>query len=69
MKTFKKLEHSFLVEGTKIQNAIFLYKTALSEANVKANKMGNTKWNYHKEQNFASNCSILLKNLFQYKNL
>ena len=44
MKTFfKKLEYSFLVESTKIENAIFLYIIALSEANVKTNGMGSTK--------------------------
>ena len=32
---FKKLEYSFLVETTKIENTSFLFKTALSEANVK----------------------------------
>ena len=36
MKTFfKKLENRFLVESTKIQNTLFPYKTAISEANVK----------------------------------
>ena len=35
---FKKLEYRFLVESTKIENASFPYKTAMSEANIK------TKW-------------------------
>ena len=52
---YQKLEYRFLVESTKIEDAIFLYKTALSEANVKTNRMGSTKWDYHKEQRFASN--------------
>ena len=34
---FKKLEYRFLVESTRIENATFPYKTALSEANVKTN--------------------------------
>ena len=36
-KTFfqKKLGYRFLVESTKIENASFPYKTAISEANVK----------------------------------
>ena len=34
---FKKLEHSFLVEGTKIENALLPYKTTISEASVKTN--------------------------------
>ena len=36
---FKKLEHLFLVETTKIENTSFTFKTALSEANVKTNRM------------------------------
>ena len=51
---FKKLEYRFLVEATKIENT-FPFKTALSEANVKTNKMATTKWTYHKEWSFASN--------------
>ena len=39
MKTFfKKLQKFFLVESTKIENATFLYKPALSEPNVKINR-------------------------------
>ena len=52
---FKKLEYRFLAESTKIDIITFPYKTALSEANVKTNKMGTTKWTYQKEQSFASN--------------
>ena len=40
---FKKLEYHFLVESTNIKNASFPYKTAMSEANVKINRMGSTK--------------------------
>ena len=52
---FKKLEYSFLVESTKIRNASFPYKTAISEATVKTNRMVSTKWTYHKDRSFASN--------------
>ena len=52
---FKKLEYRFLVESTKIDNITFPYKAALSEANVKINRMRSTKWTYHKEWSFASN--------------
>ena len=47
-KTFslKKLENSFVVESTMIESETYPYKTALSEANVKANRMGSTKWTY-----------------------
>ena len=34
---FKKLEYSFLVESTEIENVSFPYKTATSETNVKTN--------------------------------
>ena len=63
------MEYRFLVEATKIENASFPFKTALSEANVKTNKMATTKWTYHKEWSFASNCLIFLENLFQFENL
>ena len=52
---FKKLEYRFLVESTKIENASFPYKTAISEANVKTNKIVTIKWHYQKEWSFASN--------------
>ena len=52
---FKKLEYAFLVESAKIENASFPYKTALSQANIKTNRMVSTKWIYHKERRFASN--------------
>ena len=66
---FKKLEHRFLVESTKIDNITFPYKTALSEANVKTNRMGSTKLTYHKERSFASNHFPFSKILFQFRNL
>ena len=66
---FQKLEDCFLVERTKIKKASSPYKTAVSEANVKSNKMVTTKWAYHRERSFASNYFIFLKILFQFKNL
>ena len=66
-KTFlKTLDYRFLVETTKIENTSFPFKTALSETNVKANRMATTKWTYHKEWSFASNYFIFLENLFQF---
>ena len=59
---FKKLEYRFLVESTKIENASFPYKTVVSEANVKTNKMVTTKWTYQKERSFASNYFIFFEN-------
>ena len=66
---FKKTGVSFLVESTKIENASFPYKTAISEANVKTNRMVSTKWTYHKERSFASNYFIFSKILFQIMSL
>ena len=66
---FEKLEYCFLVESTKIENASYPYKTAMSGANVKTIRMVTTKWTYHKERSFASNYYIFLEILFQFKNL
>ena len=66
---FIKLENRLLVESTTIENAPFSYKTAISEANVKTNRMVRAKWTYHKERSFASNHFIFSKILFQFKNL
>ena len=66
---FQKLENRFLVERTKIEEASSSYKTAISEANVKTNRMVTTKWAYHRERSFASNYFIFLKVLFQFRNL
>ena len=55
---FKKLEYRFLVETTKIENTSFPFKTALSEANAKTNRMATTKWTYHKEWRFANSYLI-----------
>ena len=46
---FEKLEYRFLVATTKIENTSFPFKTALSEANVKTNRMATTKRTYDKE--------------------
>ena len=66
---FKKLEYHLLVESNKIENAPSPYKTAISEVNVKTNKMVSTKWTYHKERSFAVSYFIFLKILFKFKNL
>ena len=66
---FKKLEYRFLVETIKIEETSFPFKTPLSEANVKTNRMVTTKWTDHKEWSFASNYFIFSKILFQSKNL
>ena len=66
---FKKTGVIYSVESTKIENASFSYKTAISEANVKTNRVVSTKWTYHKERSFASNYFIFLKIFLQFKNL
>ena len=43
-----------LVESTKIEYVSFPYKSAISEANVKTNRILKTKWTYHKERSFVS---------------
>ena len=45
----------FLVKTSKIEKASFPFKTAMSEANVKTNRMATSKWTYHKEWSFAGN--------------
>ena len=52
-----------------IENALFLYKTAISGAHVKTNSMVSAKWTYQKERSFANNYFIFLKILFKFKNL
>ena len=64
----KKLEYPFLVESTTIKNAVFPYKTALPKSYVEINRMGSTKWTYHKKQSLATNYFIKLKIYFQRKN-
>ena len=51
---FQKTGVWFLVQTTKIENTSFPFKTALSEANAKTNRLATTKWTYHKEWSFAS---------------
>ena len=48
---FKKLEHRFLVESTNTENASLPYITAISEVNVKTNRMVSTKWTCHHSPN------------------
>ena len=63
---FKKLEYRFSAETTKIENTSLPFKIALSEANVKTNRMTTAKWTYHKEWSFASNYFCFLENLIQF---
>ena len=66
---FQKPGVPFLVEPTKTEKASFPYKTAISEANAKANRKVTTKWAYHRQLSFASNYFIFFKVLLQLKKL
>ena len=66
---FQKTGVRFFSWSIKIEKAPFPYKTAISETNLKTNRMVTTKWVYHRELSFASNNFIFLKILFQFKNL
>ena len=59
-KNFQKSEN----RNISIQNC-----PVRSQYYTKKNRMGSTKWSYHKGRSFASNCFIFLKILFQLKNL
>ena len=65
-QNFWKTKTFFLAEATKIENTSLPLKIALSEANVKTNKMTTAKWTYHKEWSFASNYFCFLENLIQF---
>ena len=54
---------------TKIETASFLYKTAMSKANFKTNRMVSSKWTYHKERSFASSYFIFLNFVSVYETL
>ena len=56
---FPRTEVPFLVESTRIENASFPYKTAISKARVKTDRMVSTKWTYYRERSFAL-CQYLL---------
>ena len=52
---FFKLEHRLLLESAITEDETFSYKTALSKANVKTNRMKSVKWTYRKRRSFATN--------------
>ena len=68
-KKRKILDSRTLAIPTFLHSIKFRYKTALSEANVKTNRMGSTKWTYCKGQSFTSNYLIFSKILCQLKKL
>ena len=60
---FKKLEQCFLVKSAKIENVMFyIYKTAVSEANVETNGTGSGKWTFYKEWGFAEELLCFFEN-------
>ena len=54
-------------ESLEILN-VFITLTLKQIFNFITNRIGSTKWTFHKEQSFAINYFIFL-NLFQYKNI
>ena len=54
---FEKLEYCFLVESTNTENASFTYKTAISEADVKAKQNSEYKMDLSQRTEF---CQYLL---------
>ena len=67
MKNFsKKLEYRLLVETTNIEKASIPFKTALSEANVKTNRMATTNGPITKSRGLPVTTSFFLENLFQF---
>ena len=60
----KKLDSHFLVECTKIENASFRFETALSEANIKTNRIGSSKW---QNEPILKNGVLPLTTLFFWK--
>ena len=63
---FQKLEYRVLDESTKIENASCPYKTSISEASVKTNRMMSTEGFL---QILPVTTLFFLRNLFQFKNL
>ena len=54
-KSFSKNWRTFFYLKVVRLKTLFPYKAALSETNVKTNRMRSAKWTYHRERNFASN--------------
>ena len=61
--------HRFSFESTAIENATFPYETFLWKANVKTNRIRNTKWTYQRETGFAPDYFLFWKVLFSCKSL
>ena len=70
MKTFfNKLKYRLFVESTKIENTSLLYKTAISKADVKTNRMVTKNWPITKNGVFPVITLFFRKKIFQFKNL
>ena len=53
---FQKTGVAFLVENAKIENTLFQYKTTMSEANVKTNRMMSAKCTYDPNAHIRTFC-------------
>ena len=63
--SIKKLEYHFSIESTAIENATFPFRTALSKANIKGNRMRCAKWTDDKKNgvcSFTPTCWFSLNN-------
>ena len=63
---FTKLENRFLIEATKIEITPFPFKNALSEDNVKTNRMAATNGPITKSGVLPVTTYFFLENLFQF---
>ena len=68
-KTFSKNWSSVFIVRTKIKNTIFSYKTALSEASIKTNRVGEYKMDLLQRTKFCHWLLNFLKFLLQFKNI
>ena len=50
---FKKFEYRFRVENIKIEKALSPFITAISESNIKTNRMVSTKWTKEQRTEFC----------------
>ena len=66
---FKKLDYHLLAGSAKTERETFPWKTALSEANVKTNRMATTKWSYNKQWRFSVTNLFFQKFCFSLRTL
>ena len=65
---FQKTGVPFFSKTTKIENTPFPFKTALSEDNVKTNRMATAKWTYHESGIFPLTTLFFWKICSSFRN-